>query len=454
MEDKNIREVLNKLYVELNVDPSDEEYTRYLEEKIKKVFDYVDENEVEDEVIIDKIKELYPSFIEEYQRMKSNIDRKTESLDSNFGISICYQLIELFERANICSNNDEFIKLRDEYFDTLRKDPKLEGHNPIFYGLENITYEDTLKIYDNVIKNVDCITPEMEGKMRFTIKKDAPIIVNGEVNKDAFDFSYLDIVAEFARKNNMQMRMHNIIWHNDFLENFKDLSPEEIYKFLDVYMKEISDRYSDVLYSVDVLNEIASNNEGEVLRDSPWKNKLGDNYFIEVLKIAKNTFKNIDLYYNDYGEQHKDKRDNIMNVVKMIKEVEEEEGITLLDGIALQSHYSVQTTDNEIKDAYRDLMTLGKKLQVSELDVTNKNEKPDYDYQVNRVFRTVLDCATSCNLDLVNIWGVSSNISWKSGHVNDFLDKNNDISKYSNKIVNAYSKKRKLSRTNNINQSL
>ena len=138
----------------------------------------------------------------------------------------------------------------------------------------------------------------------------------------------------------------------------------------------------------------------------------------------------------------------------MIKEVEEEEGITLLDGIALQSHYSVRTTDNEIKDAYRDLMTLGKKLQVSELDVSNKNEKTDYDYQVNRVFRTVLDCATSCNLDLVNIWGVSSNISWKSGYVNDFLDDNNDISKYSNKIVNAYSKKRKLSRTNNINQSL
>ena len=119
--------------------------------------------------------------------------------------------------------------------------------------------------------------------------------------------------------------------------------------------------------------------------------------------------------------------------------------------MGIQSHYSVQTPDQSIKEAYADFVKLGKKLQVTEFDVSNKGNQNEFNYQTNRVFRTVLDCAATFGIDLFNIWGVSSKISWKSGKVDNFLDKNGNISKYSSKVIETYSEKKK---TNTKNDSL
>ena len=145
----------------------------------------------------------------------------------------------------------------------------------------------------------------------------------------------------------------------------ENASSEQIYKFLDVYIEELSKRYSDIFYSIDVLNEIASDTPDVVLRDSRWKDKLGDDYYINILRMAKKHFPNTDLYYNEYGEERPEKRKNIIEIIKRIQEVEERERITLLDGIGIQSHYFTKTTDESIKGAYVDYAATGKKLQIT-----------------------------------------------------------------------------------------
>jgi GH35 family endo-1,4-beta-xylanase len=378
--------------------------------------------------------------------MDNTILRLRNSNRPNFGVSINFQLIDLFEIAHSCNNNEEFVPLRDAYFKNLGADTRFQGFDYIFPGLEDITYDETLKIYNNLINDVDCITPEWSGKMRCTIDGRKPLFVGNEINKEIFNFEYLDRVASFARNHNLKLRMHNIIWHNDFIPFLKDASPDQIYHFLDVYMGELANRYSDVFYAIDVLNDIASDTPDKVLRDSEWKDKLGEDYYINVLRIAKKHFPNIDLYYNEYGEERPEKRQNIMEIVRRIQEIEKREGITLLDGIGIQSHYYMYTTDDSIKAAYSDLAKLGKKLQITELDVANDGEEQDFNYQTNRVFRTVLDCATSCGIELFNIWGISSNISWKKGKIDTYLDSNNNVSKYVKRIVETYSKKRKFTK--------
>ena len=84
----------------------------------------------------------------------------------------------------------------------------------------------------------------------------------------------------------------------------------------------------------------------------------------------------------------------------------------------------------------------------------NDGKKHDYNYQTNRVFRTVLDCATSYGVKLVNVWGISSRISWKSGRIDNYLDENSNASKYSRKIITTYSKKKKLKKQNELNQMM
>ena len=122
----------------------------------------------------------------------------------------------------------------------------------------------------------------------------------------------------------------------------------------------------------------------------------------------------------------------------------------MLDGIGIQSHYSNQTSDNDIKRAYIDYVKAGKILQITEFDVSrSKDEVGDFDYQTNRVFRTVLDCATSCKIQLINLWGISSKISWLNKEKSTgecLLDENGNITMYSNKLIETYSNKKKCSK--------
>ena len=443
MDDQKVKSILKTIYEELNIDPIDEEYNRYLEEKVLKAYTYEKKSDIPFDEFISKIKELIPEFLEQYNRIKNNVDNMKNSALSNFGVSICFELIDLFEIANQCSNNEEFAMLRNQYFEKLGTDPRCQGFDYIFPGLKDISYDDVNKIYENMINNVDCITPEWAGKMRCIVDVSKPLFNGSDINRDIFNFEFLDKVANFARNHNMKLRMHNIIWHKDFRPIFENASKEQIYQFLSVYMEELANRYSDVIYSVDVLNEIASDTPDQVLRDSPWKDKLGDEYYIDILRVARKYFPNIELYYNEYGEERPEKIGNIVKIIERIKQIEQEEGIVLLDGIGIQAHYSVSTPDDNIKNAFNEYVKTGKKLQVTELDVSNHGKQEGFDYQTNRVFRTVLDCTTQCGVDLLNIWGISSNISWKKGMGECFLDGDNNLSVYSKKIIDVYSRRRK-----------
>lgn len=451
MTEDKIRYILSLFQGELEKYSNDDEYKAYLYEKINKAYKIELEKGIEEETFIEMIKKEIPHFIDEYDRLKENVSLISSEQNTMIGTSINFELIDLFKISKGCNNNEEFIMARDSYFKQLSLDPRFQPIEKfIFPGLSDITLDEIRNIEENFVKNVDCITPEWAGKMRACIDITKPLIVDGKINEEIFNFELLDKTANFARQNGMLMRVHNIIWHKDFRPIFENATNEEILLFLDVYTKKINERYGDIIYSVDVLNEIVSDNPDEILRESSWKDKLGDEYYIEVLRIAKKNFGNIPLFYNEYGEERESKRNHILQVINRIKEVEKQENVILLDGIGIQSHYSNQTPDNDIKRAYMDYAKTGKKLQITEFDVSRpKNEVSDFDYQTNRVFRTVLDCATSCKIQLMNLWGISSKISWlnKGKFTGEcLLDENGNITMYSNKLIEAYSNKKKCSK--------
>ena len=49
---------------------------------------------------------------------------------------------------------------------------------------------------------------------------------------------------------------------------------------------------------------------------------------------------------------------------------------------------------------------------------------------------------------------ISTKISWKSGRVDNYLDENSNASKYSRKIITTYSKKKKLTKQNELNKMM
>ena len=451
MTEDKIKYILSLFQGELDKYSNDDEYKAYLYEKINKAYKIGVEKGIEKEKFIEIIKKEIPYFIDEYDRLKENVSLMSSKQNTMIGTSINFELVDLFKISKECNSSEEFIIARNSYFKQLSLNPRFQPIEKfIFPGLSDVTLDEIRNIEENLVKNIDCITPEWVGKMRACINITKSLIVDGKINDEIFNFELLDKIANFARQNGMLMRMHNIIWHKDFRPIFKNATKEEILLFLDIYTKKINERYGDIIYSVDVLNEIVSDNPDEVMRESPWKDKLGDEYYIEVLRIAKNNFGNIPLFYNEYGEERKSKRNHILQVVNRIKEVEKQENVILLDGIGIQSHYSNQTSDNDIKRAYMDYIKTGKILQITEFDVSRlKDEVGDFDYQTNRVFRTVLDCATSCKIQLMNLWGISSKISWLNKEKSTgecLLDENGNITMYSNKLIETYSNKKKCSK--------
>lgn len=452
MNDQILIDILNKLKKELSIDTSDEEYMMYLEEKVEKAYIIEKEHNFLKDDFIARIKKELPIFLGNYQKMKKNFEKAQSEDGLNFGISINFELVELFKIAEVCESDEEFIIMRDKYFTDLGNDPRFQGFDYIFPGLKDIMLDEVKNIRENILENVDCITPEWAGKMRMNIDSRKQLIMDGKINDEIFDFTYLEKMVNFARENNMKLRLHNIIWHSQFPSLLNDATKEETLLFLDAYMKKLNESFGEVIYTVDVLNEIASDTPDKVLRDSPWKDKLGEEYYIDILRLAKKNFENIPLAYNDYGEEQSEKRKNVIEIVNKIKNVEQKEGKILLDVLGIQSHYSNQTQDSDIKDAYEDYSKLGKTLQVSELDVTNSGDEKNIDFQTNRVFRTVLDTAAKYGVKLMNVWGVSSKVSWKSKKVNCFLDNKGNKSIYSKKILSCYSSKFKNQNSLNYNE--
>lgn len=441
MNDELLKRILNTIKDELSINLDDQEYMMYLYEKIEKAYVKANEYNISVNDFISRIKLEIPTFLKNYNDMKKTFDDQEKNNDSKFGISICFQLVDLFDIAELCSNNDEFVILRNKYFESLSTDLRFQGFDFIFPGLKEINLEEINNIKNNILKYVDCITPEWAGKMRMNIDPREELFVNGKINDNIFKFDYLDKMANFARKNNLKLRLHTIVWYQQIPYFLKNARKEDVLLFLDVYMSKLYQRYSDIIYTVDVLNEIASDTSDKILRESAWKDIIGDEYYIDILRIAKKNFKNIPIAYNEYGEEHVEKRRNVMTIVNKIKSVEQKENIHLLDVIGIQSHYSRLTTDESIQDAYRDYLTLDKELQVSELDVLNNGLDDKIDYQTNRVYRTVMGTASASKVKLINLWGVSSIVSCNSKRINNFLDANGNVSIYSQKLIKCYSKK-------------
>lgn len=436
---KQIKEFIIEVIKNLNYDPNDLELQKYLLEKGIKVLNKINTENYSIEQIKKLIYDNVPTMIKEYLRMQQAITNKSLK-KTNFGTSINYQLVELFKILNCVSSENEFNIMKNQY---------LQSQPAIFPGLQKSTYEEIKNIYKNIIENCDVITPEAEAKMTLTINNSmTPFNNDGSVNTKIFNFSYLDIIINFAKQNNMKVRLHTLIWHKHFPKILANCSKDQIITFLDSYFSYIANRYdTNIFYTIDVLNEIVADinseefKQGNVLRNSKWKEKLGDDYYITILKLARQNFPNSNLTYNEYDETNKQKRDKMISIINDIKQEETKTDTILLDSIGLQSHYHEYTTDEEIKATYTDLSQTRKNLQVSEMDITKINNPNDI--QINRVFRTVLDCAANYNIDSFTCWGPSSSISWKSKKVRTFLNNNGEIDSNCMQIVETYSQKRK-----------
>jgi endo-1,4-beta-xylanase len=252
----------------------------------------------------------------------------------------------------------------------------------------------------------------------------------GEIHpeEDRYDFEKADAMKTFAKSNNILMRGHTFVWHNQTSnwvftdKNGREASRELVLERLTQHVKIICDRYKDIVYAWDVVNEAIEDKSGQQYRETAWRRILGADYIQTVFEIVKAQDRKAALVYNDYNNEHPEKLEKTCHMLEILLK-----NGTPVDSVGIQAHWNIRDISliDNLKRAIERYAALGLKIQVTEMDVSmfdfndrrNDLKLPTdemlelqaqvYD-DIFSVFRQYKEHVTS-----VTFWGISDAYTWK-----------------------------------------
>lgn len=244
-----------------------------------------------------------------------------------------------------------------------------------------------------------------------------------------FAFFRADEIVNFAKKNNMLVRGHTLVWHRQypgwlFQDGAGKAAGELVLQRLETHINTVLSRYKGDVYCWDVVNEAVSDSMSEYLRrDSPWYQAVGEEYIAEAFRMAHRADPEAKLFYNDYGATRADKMAKICFLLEELLAA----GVPV-HGMGMQGHWDVFSPPaTEIETAIRRYAALGLEVQITELDIslfrwgdkrkfitdpeelTVRLEMQAKKYEeIFRIFREYRDVITG-----VTFWGVADDLTWK-----------------------------------------
>ena len=285
-----------------------------------------------------------------------------------------------------------------------------------------------------------------------------------EQSPAAIDFTTADEMAAYAEKNGLQIRGHVLTWDADmcdwfFREGYKTdgafVSAEVMKYRLKTYIEQVmthfQEKYPDVIYCWDVVNEaVADNNEEFETGDARHVRKvrsgktnlfydhIGSDYVELSFQYAYETRKklgaedSIKLFYNDYNTfmtYGSNKRDAIIELVKSVNSFASDGAdghLKLCDGIGMQSYiggYGQQSgcmNSNDItsiKNAIEKFAAIGVEVHVTELAVRNYERSEEREQEHAAFYKKLMQTYVDINkaaqaegktgpITSLSIWGL------------------------------------------------
>ena len=181
-----------------------------------------------------------------------------------------------------------------------------------------------------------------------------------------------DSIVAFAQAHHLKIRGHNLCWHEQTPSwFFKDASgnlvtKEVLLQRLKDHITTVVNRYKGKIYAWDVVNEAIDDNPNNFLRNSLFYQICGEDFIVKAFEYAHAADPKAILFYNDYNTERKEKADRIYTLLKKLKD----KGVPI-NAVGLQGHWSIfEPTQNELEYTINKFVSLGLKIQVTELDVS------------------------------------------------------------------------------------
>lgn len=241
-----------------------------------------------------------------------------------------------------------------------------------------------------------------------------------------YTFDRADEIVDFARENDLMVRGHTLVWHNQAPawvfkgDNGEPVSRAVLLHRMKEHIHAVVGRYKGAVYAWDVVNEAVSDREGFLRADSPWYKILGEDYIAKAFEYAHEADPEAKLFYNDYNAVNPDKRDKIYKLLKSLLD----RGVPV-HGIGIQAHWDIYGPSlADIEAAIKKYASLGLEVQITELDVSlfawgdkSSFTEPPQEFlekqarryrELFELFRKHSDVITG-----VTFWGIADDSTWK-----------------------------------------
>lgn len=233
-----------------------------------------------------------------------------------------------------------------------------------------------------------------------------------------FYWSEADALMNYCLQNNKRMHGHTLIWHNqlpiwmvEFTGTKEDW--EEMFK---QHIQTIVAHFKGKVASWDVVNEAF--NEDGTLRNTIWKEHIGEDYIEKAFVYAKQSDPDALLFYNDYNlESNTTKRNAVLSYFNQLRG----KGITI-DGIGLQMHVGIlYPSPAQIQEAISVVVLSDYKLHLSELDISVNQQGLDIEPNAQlfleqaQYLEKIIQEYKKVPKQLqhgITVWGVSDKHTW------------------------------------------
>jgi endo-1,4-beta-xylanase len=223
----------------------------------------------------------------------------------------------------------------------------------------------------------------------------------------------------FARSNNLAVRGHALVWHQQLPAWLLQLPAAELRGALERHVTGVAKSLRGQIHTWDVVNE-PLDDQGQGLRRNLWLQALGPDYIADALRWAHQADPSARLAINDYGLEGDDpnsarKRQALLDLVRTLRR----QGVPL-NAVGLQAHL---LAPGEGEPGFRtlpaflaELRKLGLQVQITELDVSDRELPADPALRDARVAATydafLRAVLAQPGVTLVSSWGLSDRNSW------------------------------------------
>jgi endo-1,4-beta-xylanase len=193
---------------------------------------------------------------------------------------------------------------------------------------------------------------------------------------NTYNYADADFIADFCVTNKKRLFGHNLLWHAynpSWLETFAGDSTA-FENLMKSHIQNVVGHFKGKAVAWDVVNEAFRDDNGAYrISESIWAKKLGTDYIARAFKYAREADPTAVLFYNDYNQESNSNK--LQSILAMVADFKKR-GIPI-DGLGLQMHIGIGSSDNGILTAISEYAATGLKIHISELDVAMANGQKD-----------------------------------------------------------------------------